>query len=81
VSIPTELRCRAAKYAGLLRTVRRTPSTGGLHCDDCQAFAHQLGRADLLDAQAGSDIVQVAPASAGSAFSYVVSRSDDMDLK
>jgi len=33
------------------------------YCDDCQAFAQQLGRADLLDAQGGSDIVQVAPAS------------------
>jgi hypothetical protein len=33
------------------------------YCDDCQAFAHQLGRADLLDAKGGSDIVQVAPAS------------------
>jgi hypothetical protein len=35
------------------------------YCDDCQAFAHQLGRADLLNAQGGSDIVQVAPASLG----------------
>lgn len=33
------------------------------YCDDCQAFAHYLGRADLLDARGGSDIVQVAPAS------------------
>ena len=33
------------------------------YCDDCQAFAHQLGRADLLNAQGGTDIVQVAPAS------------------
>jgi hypothetical protein len=33
------------------------------YCDDCQAFAHQLGRADLLDVHGGSDIVQVAPAS------------------
>jgi hypothetical protein len=33
------------------------------YCSDCQAFAHYLGRADLLDAQGGSDIVQVAPAS------------------
>ncbi|MFX6869136.1 DUF6151 family protein, partial [Acinetobacter baumannii] len=32
------------------------------YCDDCQAFAHRLGRADLLNAQGGSDIVQVAPA-------------------
>jgi hypothetical protein len=33
------------------------------YCDDCQAFAHHLGRADLLDAHGGTDIVQVAPAS------------------
>jgi hypothetical protein len=33
------------------------------YCDDCQAFAHHLGRADLLDAHGGSDIVQTAPAS------------------
>jgi hypothetical protein len=33
------------------------------YCDDCQAFAHYLGRADLLDGQGGTDIVQLAPAS------------------
>jgi hypothetical protein len=33
------------------------------YCDDCQAFAHWLGRADLLDTNGGSDIVQLAPAS------------------
>jgi hypothetical protein len=32
------------------------------YCDDCQAFAHWLGRADLLDAHGGTDVVQVAPA-------------------
>jgi hypothetical protein len=32
------------------------------YCDDCQAFLHHLGRADLLDAHGGTDIVQVAPA-------------------
>jgi len=31
------------------------------YCDDCQAYAHQLGRADLLNAKGGSDIVQFAP--------------------
>jgi len=31
--------------------------------DDCQAFAHQIGRADLLNSQGGSDIIQFAPAS------------------
>jgi hypothetical protein len=33
------------------------------YCDDCQAYLHHLGRADLLDAHGGTDIVQVAPAS------------------
>jgi hypothetical protein len=41
------------------RTVNRVVC----YCDDCQAFVHQLGRADLLNTQGGSDIVQVAPAS------------------
>jgi hypothetical protein len=31
------------------------------YCNDCQAFLHHLGRADLLDEQGGSDIVHVAP--------------------
>jgi hypothetical protein len=33
------------------------------YCDDCQAYLHHLGRTDLLDAQGGTDIVQVAPSS------------------
>ena len=32
------------------------------YCDDCQAFLHRLDRADLLDDQGGTDIVQLAPA-------------------
>jgi hypothetical protein len=58
-----ELRCRCGEVRGLVsdpspRTVNRVVC----YCDDCQAFAHQIGRADLLNAQGGSDIVQVAPA-------------------
>jgi hypothetical protein len=41
------------------RTVNRVVC----YCDDCQAFAHHLGRADLLDAHGGTDVVQVAPGS------------------
>jgi hypothetical protein len=33
------------------------------YCNDCQAYAHYLGRADLLDTHGGTDVVQVAPAS------------------
>jgi hypothetical protein len=59
-----EMRCRCGEVRAVLtnpspRTVNRVTC----YCDDCQAYAHQLGRADLLDIHAGSDIVQVAPAS------------------
>jgi hypothetical protein len=33
------------------------------YCDDCQAFLQHIGRAELLDAHGGTDIIQVAPAS------------------
>jgi hypothetical protein len=57
------LRCRCGKVEG-----RVADASGAAvnrivcYCDDCQAFAHQLGRADVLDVNGGSDIVQVAPA-------------------
>jgi hypothetical protein len=55
--------CRCGEVRGTVagaspRSVNRVVC----YCDDCQAFAHHLGRADLLDAQGGTDIVQVAPA-------------------
>ena len=64
MNIQAELRCRC----GDVRAVVREPSPKTVnrvvcYCDDCQAFAHHLGRSDLLDANGGSDIVQVAPAS------------------
>jgi len=59
-----EVRCRCGVVRGRLAdagpgAVNRVVC----YCDDCQAFAHRLGRADLLDAHGGSDIVQVAPGS------------------
>jgi hypothetical protein len=59
-----ELGCRCGEVRG--RVTNASPQTVNravCYCDDCQAFAHHLGRADLLDAHGGSDIVQVAPAS------------------
>ena len=59
-----KLRCRCGEVTG--RVSGASPSKLNrvvCYCSDCQAFAHYLGRADLLDAQGGSDIVQVAPAS------------------
>jgi hypothetical protein len=59
-----ELRCRCGEVRALVtgaspQAVNRVVC----YCDDCQAFAHRLGRADLLDAHGGSDVVQIAPAS------------------
>jgi hypothetical protein len=58
-----ELRCGCGKVEGRVQNASGpTVNRVVCYCDDCQAFAHQLGRADLLDAHGGSDIVQVAPA-------------------
>ncbi len=56
-------RCRCGEVRG--RVKNAAPDTANhmtCYCDDCQAYAHYLGRADLLDAHGGTDIVQVAPA-------------------
>jgi len=59
-----ELRCRCGEVrASVTGASPQTVNRVVCYCDDCQAFAHRLGRADLLDAHGGSDIVQVAPAS------------------
>ncbi|CAN7564748.1 DUF6151 family protein [Bradyrhizobium sp. LjRoot220] len=64
MGIQAELRCRCGEVVGVVTDAsRQTVNRIVCYCDDCQAFAHQLGRADLLDAHGGSDIVQVAPAS------------------
>jgi hypothetical protein len=58
-----ELRCRCGEVVG--RVDNASPQKVNrvvCYCDDCQAFAHQLGRADLLNEQGGTDIIQVAPA-------------------
>jgi hypothetical protein len=58
-----ELRCRCGEVVG--RVENASPQKVNrvvCYCDDCQAFAHQLGRADLLNRQGGTDIIQVAPA-------------------
>ena len=58
-----KLRCRCGTVTGVVSDA--SPSTLNrviCYCSDCQAFAHYLGRADLLNPQGGSDIVQAAPA-------------------
>jgi hypothetical protein len=58
-----ELRCRCGEVRGMVMDLSpRTVNRVVCYCEDCQAFAHQVGRADLLNANGGSDIIQVAPA-------------------
>jgi hypothetical protein len=58
------VRCRCGEVAGVVANASpQKVNRVVCYCDDCQAFLHQLGRADLLNAQGGTDIVQVAPAS------------------
>ena len=63
MSGPIELRCRCGEVRGIVSSPSpRSVNRVICYCDDCQAYAHQLGRADLLDEKGGSDIVQLAPA-------------------
>jgi hypothetical protein len=59
------LRCRCGAVRGVARDV--APSSINhcyCYCDDCQAFAHFLGRADdVLDAHGGTEITQMSQAS------------------
>jgi hypothetical protein len=58
-----ELRCRCGSVHGCaIGIARRSVNRAICYCDDCQAFAHHLGRPELLNAIGGSDIVQLAPA-------------------
>lgn len=58
-----EVGCRCGEVRGSVKNASpQTVNRVVCYCDDCQAFAHHLGRADLLDAHGGTDIVQVAPA-------------------
>ena len=59
-----ELGCCCGQIHGQVKGVSaQTVNRAICYCDDCQAFAHYLGRTDLLDEHGGSDLVQVAPAS------------------
>ncbi|HEX5418972.1 MAG TPA: DUF6151 family protein [Gammaproteobacteria bacterium] len=63
MSDTAKLGCRCGKVSG--RVTEASPQAANrvvCYCDDCQAFLHRLGRADLLDAHGGTDVVQVAPA-------------------
>jgi len=63
MSVQIDLRCRCGEVRGIVSNpTPRSVNRVICYCDDCQAYAHQLGRTDLLNDKGGSDVVQVAPA-------------------
>src|SRR5688572_22565351 len=58
MAVDLSLRCSCGAVSGLLRGV--TPANSfrlSCLCDDCQMYAHHLGRAgDLLDAHGGTEL-------------------------
>src|SRR5262245_39249766 len=64
MSHDVELGCRCGHVHGRVRGASpEAVNRAVCYCDDCQAFLHYLGRANMLDAHGGTDIVQVAPSS------------------
>lgn len=57
------LSCRCGQVRGWVNDASpRSANCVVCYCRDCQAFAHALGRPDILDAKGGSDVIQIAPA-------------------
>lgn len=62
MSEDVELGCRCGEIHGWAKGATPTGVNRSVcYCDDCQAFLHYLGRADLLDEHGGTDVVQVPP--------------------
>ncbi|GAA0346349.1 hypothetical protein GCM10009092_08530 [Bowmanella denitrificans] len=57
------LSCDCGQLQGrALNVGARTGTRLVCYCDDCQAFARELGRADVLDSFGGTEIYQLSPA-------------------
>jgi hypothetical protein len=60
-TVDLAIQCRCGQVRGVARDVGpRTVSHASCYCHDCRAFAHWLGREDLLDDHGGSILVQLA---------------------
>jgi hypothetical protein len=59
-----EIRCSCGKLRGVVHEIEPGEGNRGIcYCDDCQSFAHFLGRADtILDARGGTPIFQISAA-------------------
>jgi hypothetical protein len=58
-----QISCECKKFRAELKTFpKNTPGRLKCYCDDCQTFLHHLGRGDLLDENAGTEVVPIYPA-------------------
>lgn len=55
------LRCRCGKAQGCLEVAPRVSMHVVCYCNDCRAFMHALGRADVLDQSGGSELFVTTP--------------------
>lgn len=56
------LRCTCGALRGVARHVAPRTLRSVCYCDDCQTYAHFLGRtSDVLDAHGGTEVVPIAP--------------------
>jgi hypothetical protein len=56
------IQCECGKFqAKLTHFPKNSPGRLACYCDDCQVYAHHLGRADLLDSAGGTEVVPVYP--------------------
>lgn len=57
-----QIQCECGKFrAELTQLPKNTVGRSICYCDDCQAYLHHLGRADLLDSAGGTEIIPVYP--------------------
>ena len=55
------LRCRCGVLQGSLDVAPKSGMHVVCYCDDCRAYAHALGRADVLDENGGTELFATTP--------------------
>jgi hypothetical protein len=61
-----KIQCECGAFSATLNAFpKATPGRLVCYCDDCQSYLHHLGRADLLDANGGTEVIPAYPAGRG----------------
>ena len=57
------IQCKCGQFSARLKAFpKATPGRLVCYCDDCQSWLHHLHRADLLDANGGTEVIPAYPA-------------------